>query len=305
LSRLREDGLITLAGAADPDPARRAAAANLLGHVPLFSNAEEMLASVASDVLVVAATPDSHARLVALGVAHRRHVVCEKPLTLTREQHRMVANSLAARAGVGLIPVHQYRYSPGWPRLCRWARLADRLRIPFLFDADIRRNGSDPTAASAWRADPAASGGMLADHGVHVLALAWTISRDIKPIGVVRHTDHGKGEQAVAHLRLGSGRMRVRLSSASPGRSTQLEVRCPGLSLSWRDSSSAILLKGQSLGWRPTAAISDRGHVNALYASLYRDLVTRLAEPRWRDVRTAEALAVNQALVSLLGPDAG
>lgn len=302
LLRLQEDRLITLVAAADPDASRRDAAARVLRRLPLFASAEEMLASAASDVLVIAAGPGSHAPLVALGAAHRQHVVCEKPLTLTHAQHRMVADALADQAGLGLIPVHQYRYSPAWRFLCWWGRLADRLGLPFLFDADIRRNGSDRTAATAWRADAAASGGMLADHGVHFLALAWTISRDIEPLAAVRRPD-GEGERAAAHLRLGSGRMRVRLSSTSPGRSTRLDLRCSGLSLSWHDSSAAVLLHGRSLGRRPTAAISDRGHVNTLYASLYRDLVAWLAEPRWRFLRTAEALTVNRALVSLLERD--
>jgi predicted dehydrogenase len=299
LLRLQEERLITLVGAADPDAARRAAAANVLRRLPLFASAEEMLASAASDVLVVAAAPGSHAQLVMLGIEHRQHVVCEKPLTLTREQHRTIADSLAGQAELALVPVHQYRYSPAWRFLRRWGRRADRLGVPFLFDADIRRNGSDRTAATAWRADVATSGGMLADHGVHFLALAWTISRDIEPIAAVRLAD-GEGERAMARLRLGSGQMRVRLTSTSPGRSTRLDLRCSGLSFSWHDSSAAVSLKGRSLGRRPTAAISDRSHVNGLYASLYREVVARLSESRWRERRTGEALTVNRALVSLL-----
>lgn len=301
LLRLHEDHLITLVAAADPDPGRREAAARLLVGLPLFASAEEMLGSTTSDVLVIAARPESHARLVALGIARRQHVVCEKPLTLTQDQHGLVADSLAGEPGLGLVPVHQYRYSPAWPSLCRWGRRADRCGLPFLLEADVRRNGIDPTAASGWRGDPATSGGMLADHGVHMLALAWTISQDIEPMGVVYRPGARDGERAVAHLRLGSGRMRVFLSSASRGRSTRLDLRCSALSLSWHDSSAAVLLKGRSLARRPTAAISDRGHVNSLYAFLYGELVARLAEPKWRARRTAEALSVNQALVSLLG----
>lgn len=300
LIRLQRARLITLVGAADPDLARRDAASRALRRLPLFASAEEMLASEASDVLVIASGPDSHAQLVALGVSHRQHVVCEKPLTLTSEQHQIVADSFADQAGLGLVPVHQYRYSPTWQFLCRSGRVADRLGLPYFFDADIQRNGSDRTAATTWRADVAASGGMLADHGVHFLALAWTISRSIEPIVAVRHSQGDRGERVSARLQLGSGQMRVRLSSASPGRSTRLDLRFSGLSLSWHDTTAAVAFKGRSLGrWR-TAAISDRSHVNALYASLYRELLGGLGEPRWRTLRTAEALTVNRALVSLL-----
>jgi hypothetical protein len=141
---------------------------------------------------------------------------------------------------------------------------------------------------------------MLADHGVHFLALAWTISRDMEPIAAVRRSEGGGGEWAAAHLRLGSGQMRVHLSSAASGRSTRLDLRSSDLSISWHDSRAAVALKGRSLRRWQTAAISDRSHVNMLYASLYREVAGRLMDPRWRSLRTAEALTVNRALVSLL-----
>jgi predicted dehydrogenase len=300
LIQLHKDRLITLVGAADPDNARRDAAARILRRTPLFASAEEMLASGSSDILVIAAGPDSHAQLVALGVDHRQHVICEKPLTLTSEQHRIVADVLADRRGLGLVPVHQYRYSPAWRFLCQSGRLADQLGFPFVFDVDVRRCGSDRTAASPWRADIAASGGMLADHGVHFLALASTISRDIEPIAAVRRAEGGGRERVAAHLRLGSGQMRVHLTSAASGRSTRLDLRSSDFSISWHDSRAVVAWKGRRLArWR-TAAISDRCHVNALYASLYTQVVGRLMDPRWRTRRTAEALTVNRALVSLL-----
>jgi predicted dehydrogenase len=296
---LQEDRRISLVGAADPDGERRAAAARAFRGLPLFASTEEMLASLASDVLVIAAAPAAHARLVTLGVRHRQHIVCEKPLTLTREQHRLVVDSFAGEDRLGLVPVHQYRYSPTWQLLGQCGRMANRLGLPFFLEADVHRNGGDRRAATPWRAD-AASGGMLADHGVHFLALGWTISRQIEPIVSARRQSGGRGERTAAHLRLGSGRMRVRLCSASPSRSTRVDLRLAGAAISWHDSSATARLGGRTLGrWR-TAAISDRSHVDALYLSLYREIASNLADPRWRASRIAEALTVNGALVSLL-----
>lgn len=299
---LQSDRRISLVGAADPDGERRVAAARVLRGLPLFASAEEMLASLASDVLVIATAPAAHARLVTLGVRHRQHIVCEKPLALTREQHRLVADSFAGEARLGLVPVHQYRYSPTWRLLGRCGRMADRLGLPFFLEAEVQRNGSDRRAATPWRAD-AASGGMLADHGVHFLALGWTISQHIEPIVSARRQHSDRGAHSAAHLRLGSGRMRVRLCSASPTRSTRVDFRLAGAAISWHDSSATAQVKGRRLGGWRTAAISDRSHVDALYLSLYREIAGNLRDPRWRASRIAEALTVNGALVSLLEQD--
>jgi predicted dehydrogenase len=259
-----------------------------------------MLACTASDVLVIAAEPRSHAQLVALGAGHRQHVVCEKPLTLSAAQHQLVSDALADAGPIGLVPVHQYRYSPAWQVFGRTARLADRLGLPFFFEADVRRNGTDTAAVSAWRTDAASSGGMLADHGVHFLALAWTISRDLEPVAATWSPGRGRGERAIAHLRLGSGQMRVHLSSISAQRSTRIALRLCDLGLNWHDADAAVTIKGRRLGGWGTAAISDRDHVNTLYIALYADLARSLADPAWRSLRTEEALAVSRALITLL-----
>ena len=300
LQLLGSENGFELVAAADPNASQRAAAAVWLPGVPVFGDAEEMLATVRSDLLVVASEPGAHALLALLGARYGQHVLCEKPLTLARGQHDLLAASFAQRAELALIAVHQYRYSRSWQPIARWARILDRLGVPFELAVDVQRNGTDRHAETPWRADIGASGGMLADHGVHFLALAWTISSDLRVLGGARAWDRERLEHSGATVRFGSGTLTLHVCAGAPTRRTDVELRAAGCVLGWRDSSAHVAAGGRTLGrWR-VAALSDRRHVDELYVPLYRDVAAGLCDGSWRRQRTSEALAVGSALVSLL-----
>jgi predicted dehydrogenase len=299
IARLEREGAAILCAGADPDPDRRAILAELLPHLPTFTSVEELLASISPDVLVVAAEPRSHPRLVATGIEHGAHVLCEKPLAVTQAGHALVARGCMRRPDLAVVPVHQYRYSPQWSPIMRWARRAARLRLPYSLTVDVQRNGTDPSAVSGWRAEEA-SGGMLADAGVHFLALASTIGQPLTALQGVRKCDGADRERTIATARLGSGTLRIRVWRGAPKRHTRIELRGGGMALIWSDQTARVSLGRLSLPGKQVDALSDRDHVDALYASLYRDLATWLPDHSWRTQRTKEALAVAKTLVTLL-----
>jgi predicted dehydrogenase len=138
-----EHARASILGAADPDPDRRAILAARLPTVPTFPNLEALLSVTTPDALVVATDPRQHASLVVEGIEHGCHVICEKPLTLTRQDHERIAAACERRSELALVPVHQYRYSPEWTRIRRLARWASRLRMPYSLTAS-------PAAAAFW-----------------------------------------------------------------------------------------------------------------------------------------------------------
>jgi predicted dehydrogenase len=298
LTQLR--GAARLVGAADPDEERRVAVGRQLNGAALFESAEEMLERVEAEVLVVASQPPSHSGLVAAGMERGLNVVCEKPLTVSRENHEVIAAACVRRPGPALVAVHQYRYSPAWSWIRRWARLAAGLQRPYTLTVDLQRQGTDPHAASPWRADRAQSGGMLADAGVHFIALAWTLDPRIEPLAAARHQDEVGRECSAMLLRMGSGLLRFQASNGAPARHTGLELRVEGTTISWRDEKLALQWRNRTLLRRQVRALSDRTHVDALYAPLYRDLAANLGDESWRMRHTAEALGVDEVLVSLL-----
>jgi predicted dehydrogenase len=301
IAQLVSRGIASLVGAADPsEDARSVAAARLQPQSPpLFASAEQMLDAVDCELLVIAAEPPAHADLIERGLAGNLHVVCEKPLVLTREHYERVAQAHARRPDLAIVPVHQYRYSPTWISISRWARMATRLRVPFRMVADVERPTTDSFAASAWRTDLDRSGGMLADHGVHYLSLAWTIDPHLDVLAGAR-TFEADGERSVASLRLGSGVLTIRVRTGAPARRTAISLEAAGAQLSWCDEALAVALGGRPVLARPVAGLADRAHVDALYGRFYADLARNLRRPAWRAQRTAEALLVGRALLELL-----
>lgn len=300
LAQLERERKLTLVGVADPDASRRAAVGDRLADVAVFANAEDMLTSVCGDVLVVATEPTAHAALVTLGFEHGLHVLCEKPVTVSRAQHDLVAQSCADRPDLALVPVHQYRYSPQWVSIARLARCAARLRVPYALVVGVHRNGTDSHAASGWRSDIAAAGGMLADAGVHFLALAWALQQQLDVLAGVRAWEEAGGERSSATVRLGSGVLTIRVWRGAPIRRTCVELRLKRAAITWHDRAVQFEVCRRTLLRRDVDALSDRSHVDALYLPLYQDLVEHLHHSTWRVRRTAEALGVGGALVTLL-----
>jgi predicted dehydrogenase len=299
LLRLESEHRAKVVAAADPDASRRAAIASSLPGVPLFTGAPEMLAEVRSELLVVATEPRAHYSLARLGTQHEQHVLCEKPFVLSPEQYADVAAGCAARPDLGMAAVHQYRYSPAWASVAATARFLESAGRRFTLAATVDRPGTDRHARTPWRSDPDESGGMLADHGVHFLALAWTICDELEVVTGSR-TALGEVERSAARVRLGRGVLDLSLRGGADCRRTCIDLRSAELRLLWGDASFEVFARGARVMCRRVAALSDRRHVDALYVPLYRELVARAHDQSWWRHRTAEALGVTRALVDLL-----
>jgi predicted dehydrogenase len=299
LARLEQEHAVTLVAVADPDARRHALIALERPNVPAFTTAEAMLTSTASDLLVIATDPSAHARLAILGAKHRQHVICEKPLSVTRSDHELITREYTG-SGLALLSVHQYRYSSTWLSLARLARLATRLRVPYDVIVHVEREGTDPRAVSGWRKDLELSGGVLADHGTHFLALGYTLSDDLEVLCVSRTGVEVRGEGVCAKLRLASRALTLNLSTEAMRRHTGVELRSGVLALRWHDDR-LFLVVGKRVARRWNAdALSDRAQINTLYEPLYRELVANFRDPSWCVGRTTEALTIGNLLIELL-----
>lgn len=102
-----------IVGVCDRQEAARAAAASQFSveSSALFVTAEEMLAKVVPDLLVVATTADSHCAVVCLAAdAGVRKILCEKPMATSLRDCDMMIDRCASRGGI-LAVNHQMRYT--------------------------------------------------------------------------------------------------------------------------------------------------------------------------------------------------
>lgn len=116
-------------------------------------------------------TPTStHKTLTFAAIRAGKHVVCEKPLTLSASDSREVYDA-AKRAGVKVYPAHVVRFTAPYVAAHQAVNAG---RIGKVAVARFFRGGSSP-AVGTWFQDEAASGGIIMDLMIHDLDQArWT-----------------------------------------------------------------------------------------------------------------------------------
>jgi predicted dehydrogenase len=163
-------GDFEIVAVADTNAGRRALAKELLPGARVYEDGEALLAREDIDVVDIATPPTSHAPLVVRSTMAGCHVLCEKPLTTSLEDFATLKET-ARRYGIVVHTVHNWKSSAQFHRvaaLLAEGAIGTLLSVRF----DTVRNGHAATAGESWRSDVTlAGGGILVDHGWHLLYL--------------------------------------------------------------------------------------------------------------------------------------
>jgi myo-inositol 2-dehydrogenase / D-chiro-inositol 1-dehydrogenase len=130
----------------------------------------------ASEVIDVCVPTFAHDEVVRAAAAAGRHVVCEKPLSLTHTGARAMIDGCRT-AGVQLYPGQVVRYFPQYAA-ARDAVAAGHIGAPAVLR--LSRRGAAPV--SGWFADPGRSGGLVVDQMIHDLDFARWIAGDVTAV---------------------------------------------------------------------------------------------------------------------------
>jgi predicted dehydrogenase len=116
--RLQAQGLVTLAGVAEPDAQRRAAAMKdfAIGHG--FADAEAMLLALRPDLVDIATPPQAHLPLVALAAREGIACISQKPLAPTYAEAVQLVQT-AEDAGIVLAVHENFRWMPWYLEMKR------------------------------------------------------------------------------------------------------------------------------------------------------------------------------------------
>ena len=154
---------------AEPDPARRARAGELLPAARLHGDPGELFREAAAlDFVDIATPPALHAPLIVAAAAAGLHVVCEKPLVVSVSEYHRVRDAVR-EAGVVLFTVHNWKYSEPFQRV-RALLDADSIGPLRSIMLETIRDGCARSARVDWRMSAGlAGGGILVDHGWHAL----------------------------------------------------------------------------------------------------------------------------------------
>jgi len=178
---------VKLAACIDVVPGRAEAFADLHG-VPFVAKDLGQLFDAVDAASIV--TPDRHHAVPTLAALQAgKHVLCEKPLTVTLDEARQVAVAAAARPElVGMVNL-SYRRSAAMQeaaKLVASGRLGDLRHVHAHYlqtwlSSEIW--GGWTSEAFLWRVKKAAgSGGVLGDIGVHIIDLTTAVAGDISRV---------------------------------------------------------------------------------------------------------------------------
>jgi len=206
-SRIAETTLTAVADT-DAELAKRVAAEF---EVPKsYGRPEELMADRNVDALVIVSPTHTHKDVVVAAMQARKPTFCEKPLALSLEECRAMESAVAT-SGAFFQMGFMRRFDPGY---AAGKKQVDDGRIgrPVVFKSTSR----DPYRPSLEYANPASSGGILIDMGIHDFDLARWFMGDVKTVsavgGVLAYPEMasvGDIDNAIATLTFADGRLGV------------------------------------------------------------------------------------------------
>ena len=168
---------VSIVAVADASQASLAAVADVIGDATVYASVDAVFADRNVEACLIATPTPSHPDLVRGTLAAGLHVLCEKPLSLDPEES-MRLGRLAKDAERVLQIGFWRRFSPPWVK-AREAIVADRIGRPLL----VRLSQWDADPPPAAFCDPAVSGGLAVDCGVHEFDLAeWLTGLEIERV---------------------------------------------------------------------------------------------------------------------------
>ncbi len=195
----------TLVAVASSDRGRALALAAGAEDVIAYGNYAALLADRDVDAVYIATLHPQHAGLIAACAEAGKHVLCEKPLTVTGAE-AAAAVAAAADAGVVLVEAMMYRFQPQTERV-RAALAEGLIGIPQHVDVSCAFTTRFDPADRLF--DPFVGGGAILDVGCYAMSFArmvagWTEGDDgVEPTELTAGghlADTGVDDWAVASL---------------------------------------------------------------------------------------------------------
>ncbi len=153
------------------DAARAAAAARTFGFVEATADLDMVLGRPDIDIVDVATPNDSHYGIAMAALAAGKHVLCEKPLAMTRKQAKEMA-AMAKKKGLRVGLWHNYRRAPATALAARMIARGDIGEIRQVRAAYLQDWLVDPKSPASWRTTAALCGsGAHGDLNAHLIDL--------------------------------------------------------------------------------------------------------------------------------------
>src|SRR6188472_2106888 len=144
-----------------------------------YTDPRDLLADGNVDAVVIASPTHTHKDVVIAAVASGKPTFCEKPLALSLDDCRTMQEAVN-QSGTFFQMGFMRRFDPGYA--AGHQQIAEgRIGRPVVFKATSR----DPFRPSLEYANPASSGGILVDMGIHDFDLARWFMGEVKTVSAI------------------------------------------------------------------------------------------------------------------------
>ena len=165
---------VRLVGIADVNLEAARRLAGELGDPAVFGSLDDLLAAPQLDAVLIAISSSEHLEAVRSAARAGKDILCEKPIALTMAD-TVAAIAAAEAATVRLQVGFMRRWDPDYAR-ARARLVSGALGRPILFKS-LQFDAEPPPVSFA---DPAVSGGIMVDMGIHEFDLArWLMDDEV------------------------------------------------------------------------------------------------------------------------------
>ena len=176
---LKDSKKVKIAAVAGRDTEKgRAMAAEYGG--PYYTDQDEMYETQHLDAVLICTPTFTHEEIVRRAIAHKVHVMCEKPFVLDADiAERLFAE--AKEAAVRIMVMHVVRF---WPEYAKIKEMIQSGELGEIKNVYLNRLSSHPTWAT-WHRDPKKSGGGLYDLHIHDVDFMYHVFGDVESVYAV------------------------------------------------------------------------------------------------------------------------
>lgn len=158
----------------------------------LYENYQDLLANEAIDAVSICTWNNSHAEIAIAALEAGKHVLVEKPLSMTVAEAEAV--EAAAKKSGKVLQVGFVRRHATNAKILKQFIDQGRLGDIYYAKASILRRVGNP---GGWFSDQTRSGGgPLIDLGVHMIDIAWYLMGKPRPVSVSGNTYHQLGNRS-------------------------------------------------------------------------------------------------------------
>ncbi len=151
-----------------------------------YTDQDEMYEKESLDAVLICTPTFTHEEMVRRAIAHKVHVMCEKPFVLDAETAEQLFAEAKA-ASVRMMVMHVVRF---WPEYVKVKEMIESGELGEIKNVYLNRLSSHPTWAT-WHRDPKKSGGGLYDLHIHDIDFLYHVFGEVESVYAV-----GKQEES-------------------------------------------------------------------------------------------------------------